>query len=199
MTDTASTKVIELIRPLVEPLGYEIVHIEVQNHRQKLLRVFIDRLDGAGVGVEDCARVSRALDEPLEQMTEIDALFKGAYELEVSSPGVDRPLRQPKDFTRFAGKEARIHVYRPLTATELGDEGYQQKNPKQKNFLGVLQGLRGESVLLSLESPAEAKPRKKNGKAESVRDPVVVTIPLPLIAKANLEPRFDDSLFEKES
>ncbi len=178
MTQTQE-RLIALISPLLEPLGYEIVHLEVQNQRQKVLRLFVD--SSKGVGIEDCVKVTKALDEPLDAMPEIEAVFKGHYELEVSSPGADRPLRRSKDYEKFSGKEARIHVFRPLTAEELENTGYHQKNPRQKNFLGTLKGVRGEKVLLALEN--------KLGE---------VTIPLPLISKANLEPRFDLAAIEKE-
>ena len=130
------------LAPILESLGYELVHLEMQMHHGKVLRIYIDRADPKAVeslgaiGVEDCANVSRALDEPLEAMPEVDKAFGGTYELEVSSPGVDRPLRKVRDFEKFAGRDARIHTFRPLTADELGNSDYQKRNPKQKNFLG---------------------------------------------------------------
>lgn len=200
-------RLIELIAPLIAPLGYDVVHIEVQNHRQKILRLFIDHSDPSkgGIGVEDCVAVTRALDEPLDQLTEVEAVFKGAYELEVSSPGVDRPLRREQDYARFNGKEARIHVYRALTAEEIENGEYQQKNPKQKNFLGVLQGVRDGKVALAIiqEGSVSKAPGKKakGGKPKAKTTNSVeeetgpkgprVMIPLPLISKANLEPKFE--------
>lgn len=159
------SKVLEVIAQTIAPLGYEVVHLELQTHRNKILRLFIDRLEGtSAIGVEDCAKVSRALDEPLEVFPELDALFHGAsYELEVSSPGVDRPLRTRKDFGRFEGSEARIHTFRPLTGEETGNATYTAKNPKQKNFLGRLSGLDGEGeetrvrVALSTNDGADRK------------------------------------------
>lgn len=202
-------RLISWIQPVVEPLGFEVVHVEVQNFRHKILRLFIDRISGGGVTLDDCAEVSKALDEPLEKTPELEAIFKGPYDLEVSSPGVDRPLRKARDFVRFEGREARIHVFRPLTAEELGDAAYQARNPKQKNFLGVLRGLRNpstasESVLLEVSADggsvqgktAGRTNKKKAGKknsaeADANRTGTVVAIPLPLISKANLEPAFD--------
>ena len=96
--------------PLVAPLGYEIVTIELLTHKQKTLRIFIDfaetpKADAKGeiplIGIEDCVKVARALDEPLDLIPEVETAFQSTYELEVSSPGVDRPLRQAKDFERF--------------------------------------------------------------------------------------------------
>jgi ribosome maturation factor RimP len=198
MTQNLSThdRLISLIAPLVAPIGYEIIHLEVLIGRANTLRLFIDRLEGhpgGPIGVEDCALVSRTLDEPLDAIPELEAAFKGPYELEVSSPGVDRPLRLSRDFEKFSGKEARIHVFRPLSASELGNAAYQARNPKQKNFLGVLRGVRGESVILAL-SAQDGKPGKaaqRNPKTATGAAGEEVTIPLPLIAKANLEPKFD--------
>lgn len=203
MTESSPThQLIAQIAPLVAPLGYELVHVEVVTGRDKVLRLFIDRAiedappsDGkTGIGIEDCVRVTKALDEPLDALPEISRIFKGAYELEVSSPGVDRPLRTEKDFARFAGREVRIHVYRPLTAAELGNATYQARNPKQKNFLGTLKGLRQDAVQLSVPLSGsfaeEPKKGKKSPKAEPTNSVEEVSIPLPLISKANLEPRF---------
>ena len=167
-------------------MGYEVIHLEALTGRQKILRLYIDRLaresgdrleNGATIGVEDCVKVTKALDEPLDAMPEVEAIFRGAYELEVSSPGIDRPLRQSRDYERFRGREARIHVYRPLSAEELGNADYQSRNPKQKNFVGTLEGVAKDKVRIALQS-AKAK-------AE------VVEIPLALISKANLEPNFE--------
>lgn len=166
----AEHKLIEVIAPLIAPLGYEVVHVEVQTHRQKTLRLFIDFAHAARtVGIEDCVKVAKALDAPLEQNSEIDSIFHGPYELEVSSPGIERPLRQKKDYERFAGKSVRLHTFRALSPEETGNEAYSARNPKQKNFTGALKGLDGDRVLLAVET------------AE-------IRIPLGLISKANLAP-----------
>jgi len=203
-TATANDRILEVLQPLVAPLGYDVIYVEIQTHRQKTLRVFIDFLDArSAIGIEDCVRVTRALDEPLENHPVIDEIFGGAYELEVSSPGVDRPLRDEKDYVRYTGNDVRLHVFRPLTAQELGNEGYQAKNPKQKNFLGKLVGLQDGKIVLDVSdrSAESGKPGKKKKKVvkDSPKNSVeaesataqVVSIPLPLISKANLEPRFD--------
>jgi ribosome maturation factor RimP len=194
---------IQRISELIAPLGYEVVHLELLNTRQRVLRLFIDfreQAEGQAVGIEDCAKVSKALDEPLEQLPDLQTIFGGqTYELEVSSPGVDRPLRTERDYQRFMGKTVRIHVFRPLTAEELENPAYQSKNPKQKNFIGVLAGLEGQGrIRLKLDpmtgpTPAKgAKGRKvAKPKAKTEQPADVVTIPLPLVSKANLEPQFD--------
>ena len=197
-------RIIERLELWTGALGYRIIHEEMQTHRQKTLRIFIDYLDstpGKSIGIEDCARVSKALDEPLENDPELQTLFQGNYELEVSSPGVDRPLRGARDFEAFKGQRIRIHLYRPLTEEESGNPGYLQKNPKQKNFLGTLQGLDKNKVVLELvTSNASSKATKKKMRANRENSParkeeceegIKITIPLDLISKANLDPDFD--------
>ncbi|MGK5088052.1 ribosome maturation factor RimP [Bdellovibrionota bacterium FG-2] len=179
----------ERITSVIAPLGFELVHMEVQNQREKILRLFIDKQKDkqngtGGINVDDCAQVSHALDEPLENAPEIATLFKGAFELEVSSPGLDRPLHNASDYDRFSGQEARIHVFRPLTAEEIQNPQYLARNPKQKNFQGMLAGIRHDSVALKI---------KEKTKEEEIM------IPLPLISKAHLEPQFGAEVFESQN
>lgn len=168
----------------LETLGYELVHLEISNQRQKILRLFIDKLNGEGVGIQDCVDATKALDQPLDQHPLLNKVFPQGYELEVSSPGLDRPLSKPADFEKFSGKPARIHVVRPLTAEELSNPNYQEKNPKQKNFLGTLTGIQNSQVLLTIVTAQKSKKED------------LVTIPIGLISKANLEPQFE---FKKET
>lgn len=209
-----SDRLIALMTPLIAPLGYEIVALELLTHKQKTLRVFIDFAEtpktdekgnapsigpmiGPTIGIDDCVKVARALDEPLDLIPEIEAAFHGAYELEVSSPGVDRPLRQAKDFERFKERQIRVHTYRPLNAEEIGNAEYAAKNPKQKNFLGYLKGLDGERIALVIgDASGDAKSKNKKSKAKQKAKPhsptgTQVFIPLSLVSKANLEPIFD--------
>lgn len=212
-TPTAVTEIlIDKLSPILEGLGYELVHLEMQTHQGKTLRVFIDRADSreiavetGPIGVEDCAKVSRALDEPLEAMPELDKAFGGAYELEISSPGVDRPLRKVRDFEKFSGRDARIHTFRPLTADELGNADYQKRNPKQKNFLGRLSGVvvsggagkttdENAAVRLTVLASMGATATKKGAKPGKKKEPEradEILLPMSLIAKANIEPDYD--------
>ena len=162
-----------VISEVLSTLGYEVVAIERLTHREKKLRLFIDwnRDSGkSGIGIEDCVKATKALDAPLENHPLIEKTFPSGYELEVSSPGVDRPLRRKSDFERFKSEEVRIHTFRPLTAAETKNEKYSEKNPKQKNFIGTLEGIAGDDVLMQVD---------KN----------TIHIPFPLISKANLEPK----------
>ena len=100
-------KLIGLLEPLVEQLGYELVDIEwVAAPRSGLLRIYIDQpaAHGGHIGVEDCEKVSREVSALLD----VEDPISGAYHLEVSSPGFDRVLRKPAHFARFCG--ARVWV-----------------------------------------------------------------------------------------
>jgi ribosome maturation factor RimP len=100
-----------LLEPVVEGLGYELVEIEWSSAgKRSVLRVYLDRTDGGGVGLDDCERASRAIGAAMEA----DDPIGHEYSLEVSSPGFDRPLRTAAHFARFAGSEARIELVRPL-------------------------------------------------------------------------------------
>jgi ribosome maturation factor RimP len=215
-------ELMESISHLIFPLGYRVIDLEIQSHRQKVLRIFIDYLeanqpgpkspsDGLAtpevkalsgkIGIDDCVKVTRALDESLDKVLESGSWISGPYELEVSSPGISRALRTSGDFQKYSDSKVRIHVFRPLTAEELENASYQAINPKQKNFLGILSGVRESKVVLSL-SLGEKKAKKKGQKPGSKKGNSLPTnseeesqktilIPLPLISKANLEPDFD--------
>ena len=193
------------VQSLLETLGYELIHMEVHVNRSKILRLFIEHMEWSrgGIGIEDCAKVSRALDEPLDAMPEVEAAFKGAYELEVSSPGVDRPLRSTRDFERFKGREVRLYIDRPLTADESENTEFCKKHPKQRTFLGISQGISpsGKIVLDVLKDEGTAaktkgrpgKPSSKGGKKGKEEALPRITLPPERISKANLEPDYDTS------
>ena len=109
-----------LLEPVITGLGYEVVRILTIGQKNPTLQIMIDRLDGKDITVEDCATVSRAVSAVLDEKDPI----KDQYSLEVSSPGLDRPLTKIEHFKRFSGYEARIE-----TAVEV---------EKRKRFKGVL-------------------------------------------------------------
>jgi ribosome maturation factor RimP len=124
----------ELIAPVVAGMGYELVDLQVSN-RGGLLRLFIDK--PGGIGLEDCAAVSRQLTRVLEvEGVEYDRL-------EVSSPGLDRPLRKAQDFARFAGQKADVRM---RTADASG----------RRRFVGVLRGENEGRVSLELDGQTVA-------------------------------------------
>jgi len=104
-------RLLGLLEPVVAGLGYELLEIEFSPaSRRALVRAFIDRTDGAPVQLDDCERASRAIGKALDAADPIER----EYQLEVSSPGFDRPLRTVAHFARFVGSEARIELSQPI-------------------------------------------------------------------------------------
>lgn len=134
-------RLIREVEARVEALGFELVDFERAGSKARpVLRLRIDRPDsepGRGVSVDDCARVSRAL----EPFLDAEAGLPGRYVLEVSSPGVERPLVRPRDFERFAGREAALHVRDADTGRSRRLEG---------TLLGLVRTEAGEAVRLRL-------------------------------------------------
>ena len=122
----------ELIDKTVSGLGYELVDVE-QSPRGRVLRLFIDKPDKAGgVDVEDCALVSN-------QLSRVLAVENVDYDrLEVSSPGLDRILKKPADYARFAGSEINLKLRLPIGG--------------RRNFNGVLQGIADGKVRLTMDT-----------------------------------------------
>ncbi|MBU1193002.1 MAG: ribosome maturation factor RimP [Gammaproteobacteria bacterium] len=122
-------KLRDLLEPAVTAVGCELVGIEyLPSGKQSLLRVYIDKPDG--VSVDDCSAVSYQVSGLLD----VEDPVPGHYTLEVSSPGLDRPLFQARDFERFAGQQVKIRMRFPI-------EG-------QRNFRGLLQGLQEQQVVI---------------------------------------------------
>ena len=123
-----------MVEPAVSGLGYELVDVQASNGG-RLLRLFIDK--PGGINVDDCAAVSRHL-------TRVLAVEGIDYErLEVSSPGLDRPLRKGADFARFAGQRAEVRMRTP-DATG------------RRRFVGVLRGADGQRVQMELDGQTVA-------------------------------------------
>mgnify|MGYP001139559106 FL=1 len=119
----------DMLEPAVTALGCELVGIEYHpSGKQSLLRVYIDKPDG--VTVDDCSAVSYQVSGLLD----VEDPIPGHYTLEVSSPGLDRPLFQARDFERFAGQQVKVRTRFPI-------EG-------QRNFRGLLQGLHEQQVVI---------------------------------------------------
>ncbi|MDA0656480.1 MAG: ribosome maturation factor RimP [Proteobacteria bacterium] len=100
------TKIEELIEASLEAMGFLVVRIRLMGSNQKTLQIMIDRSDNQAVSVEDCASVSRTVSAVLD----VEDPINGAYLLEVSSPGIDRPLTRETDFVRYAGFDARVEL-----------------------------------------------------------------------------------------
>lgn len=114
---------LELLDPVADAVGYEIVRLRLMGgEHARRLQVFAERPSDGDMNVEDCARLSRAISGLMDEADPI----KGEYTLEVSSPGIDRPLTRPKDFKAYEGYEAKLELDRMA-------EG-------RKRFRGILAG-----------------------------------------------------------
>jgi ribosome maturation factor RimP len=158
-----------VITPTVTALGYDIIDMEYSPKSQQggaVLRLFIDHLvpQSENIGIEDCVKVDRHVSELLEG-PDFNELLPDGFILEVSSPGIDRPLTRPEHFSRFPGKKVRIKTYRPLTETEVDNSAYFQLHPKQKNFGGILLGIEGGHILLQVENQGVKIPFAQVAKA----------------------------------
>src|SRR5512136_2488935 len=103
-----SAKTIELAAPVTDALGLELVEVEYrQEGGRMVLRIYVDRV--GGVTLDDCAKVSRELDDILDA----EDFIRGKYTLEVSSPGLNRQLKKASDFERFVGRLVKIRTFEP--------------------------------------------------------------------------------------
>ncbi len=148
--ESVGVKIVETIEafaePLLEEMGMELVEIQFRRESHGwVLRFFIDKEDG--VTIDDCAGVSREVSAYLE----VEDLIDHAYHLEVSSPGAERPLKTKNDFVRFVRNKARIKMREPIG--------------EQKVFVGIIQGLDGDAVLLEQDGRTVALDFEKISKA----------------------------------
>jgi ribosome maturation factor RimP len=161
MQQESLTQIETLVLPILDDLGYELVDLQLQQDGKQLaLRIFVDK--PAGITLDDCVEVSREVSAILE----VEDPIRSAYRLEVSSPGLDRPLKKATDFERFVGKKAR------LKSKNLIDPD--QRGTTRKTFVGILLGFEEGNVRLELTD-------KQGG---------VIAIPLADLDKANLEEEF---------
>jgi len=103
-------RIAEQIEPTVNDLGFELVRVQLTGDAERCLQIMAEPVDGRTMTVDDCASISRALSAVLD----VDDPIDGAYRLEVSSPGLDRPLVRLKDYTKFQGFEAKIELHTPI-------------------------------------------------------------------------------------
>jgi ribosome maturation factor RimP len=150
----------KLVQPLLEDLGCELVDLEYQREQRGwVLRFFLDKENG--INLDDCAMASREI----SSLMDVENIISTAYSLEVSSPGIERPLKKSQDFKRFTGQLAKIKTITSIDPDATG------KN--RKTFVGTLTGFEGEDVLLTLKNTTDA-----------------IRIPLQQIDKANLHYEF---------
>jgi ribosome maturation factor RimP len=120
-----------LVAPSLAATGFEVVRVQFVGQYSPVLQIMIERTDRRAISVDDCANVSRAVSALLD----VEDVIPGSYTLEVSSPGIDRPLTRPEHFVRFAGFEAKLETRIPLDG--------------RKRFTGRLLGLEGERVRIA--------------------------------------------------
>src|SRR5205807_9351802 len=123
-----------IIEPSLDAMGYRLVRVVLLSARQATLQIMAERRDEAAMTVDDCADISRSVSVLLDVADPIAS----AYTLEVSSPGIDRPLVRPEDYDRFAGFEAKIELSQPVSG--------------RKRFRGRLLGRAGDHVRLIAET-----------------------------------------------
>jgi ribosome maturation factor RimP len=153
---TVEEKAMSLLEPIVAGEGLELVDLEFVRERAGwVLRLYLD-MPGGRVGLDECSQVSRAEDPALD----VEDFIPHAYHLEVSSPGLNRPLRTPEHFRRAMGKTVKVKTYGPIG------------EPPRKNFTGTLEGASEEVITVQVEGAGP------------------FAIPFKDIAKANLEFEF---------
>lgn len=149
-----AARVAAIIEPAIVDLGYRLVRVRVTGQNGCTVQIMAELPDGT-MNVEGCEAVSQAVSPALD----VDDPIQVAYHLEVSSPGIDRPLVRPSDFGRWAGHLAKIETTEPVAG--------------RKRFRGILRGFEGQNALLS----------RDDAKSEEERD---VAIPMNLIDDARL-------------
>lgn len=128
----------EIITPVIEDLGFELVRVRLQGGKTATLQIMADRPDG-GINVDDCGDISVAVSATLD----VEDPIEDAYHLEVSSPGIDRPLTRLKDFEAFEGYEVRLETSEQIDG--------------RKRWKGVLAGVEGDEVLLNMEEAGKVQ------------------------------------------
>ena len=139
-------KVMELAREATEIAGVELFDVELLGQRGKMIvRVTID--NEQGIGIKDCEHVSRQL----EALLDVEDPVQGSYTLEVTTPGLDRPLRGIEDFERFRGRQARV-----VTTERIANQTF---------FTGRIKTVKGDTIVLELENKEVEIPYKIVSKA----------------------------------
>jgi len=134
MTMDQAGRVAEIVAPTLDAMGYDLVRVQLAGNRNVTLQIMADRKDEAAMTVDDCAAISREVSALLD----VEDPVQGAYSLEVSSPGIDRPLVTPGDFERFAGFDAKLE-------TRTAIDG-------RKRFRGKLGGVDGGRIRLRTDA-----------------------------------------------
>lgn len=165
-------RILSLVQPVAEGIGMEVVRLRIQGGRRPHLQIMAEKAGGAPTDVEDCARLSRALSPTLDAADPISE----AYTLEVSTPGIDRPLTRPGDFARWIGHAVKIELARPIDG--------------RRRFTGIITGEDEAGAHVELDDETELVA----GVHEMSRASLVLTDELIEAARAagNLPPQPED-------
>ncbi len=128
-----ANRIAEMVRPTIEAQGYSLVRVQVLGRQRPRVQVMAERADRRPMMVEDCANLSRSISAVLD----VEDPIPSTYTLEVSSPGLDRPLVMLADYDRFAGREVRLELARPIDG--------------RRRFRGRLLGTMGDVVRLEVD------------------------------------------------
>lgn len=123
---------IALVEPTATELGYRLVRVRLSGNRRKTLQIMAERVSDGHMGIDDCTRLSRAI----SPLFDLEEPVPGEFSLELSSPGIDRPLVRTEDFERFVGHEAKIET---LAMTD-----------NRRRFKGVIAAVEGDEVRLTM-------------------------------------------------
>ncbi len=165
----------DIVEPTISGMGFELVRIRLMGGQKKTLQIMADRPEG-GIEVDDCAKISTAVSAVLD----VEDPLEDAYTLEVSSPGIDRPLTRLKDFDAWNGFEARLET------TELIDG--------RKRFKGPIRGTEADEVLIEIE--AEGTPVTIGLKFDWLSDAKLVLTD-ELVREALKKKDLDESQFDE--
>jgi len=135
---TLEAKLAAIVAPRLQPMGFELVRVTVLGRERPTVQIMADRADGSLISVEDCEQISHYL----STVFDVEDPIPGAWSLEVSSAGIDRPLTRAKDWNRFAGHLARVETLFPVDG--------------RKRFAGIVLGADDKFGKLRLDDGTEA-------------------------------------------
>ena len=134
------TRIGDILSPTLSLMGYDLVRVQITGSQKKTMQIMAERRDGVGMTVDDCADISREVSAILD----VEDPLRGAYDLEVSSPGIDRPLVRPADFERYAGFDAKIEMAAAIDG--------------RKKFKGHLLGIEQDLVKIRFDEETHELP-----------------------------------------
>jgi ribosome maturation factor RimP len=134
---TLEARLAAIIEPRLQAMGFELVRVAVLGRERPTLQVMADRQDGSQISIEDCQQISQDVSAALD----VEDPIPGAWTLEVSSAGIDRPLTRVKDWNRFAGHQARVETFVPQDG--------------RKRFIGVVLGADETAARIRLDDGSE--------------------------------------------